>query len=136
MTKCTALHHNFIPYSWVFRFLFFQADRKPEFRLLKLQNLSLKMTLPIWNSTCRISVKKHPGFIRLILTLFPAMKAQNLKTPMLSLKQLKTVSCRRDQLPRICNIGQSGSHLKNSYTDAVWKLNQSAIELEYLTLNP
>ncbi|MBO9691297.1 MAG: TolC family protein [Chryseobacterium sp.] len=26
--------------------------------------------------------------------------------------------------------------LKNSYTDAVWKLNQSAIELEYLTLNP
>jgi hypothetical protein len=26
--------------------------------------------LPIWNSTCRISVKKHPGFIRLILTLF------------------------------------------------------------------
>lgn len=26
--------------------------------------------------------------------------------------------------------------LKNNYTDAVWKLNQSAIELEYLTLNP
>jgi hypothetical protein len=52
------------------------------------------------------------------------MKAQNLKTPMLSLKQLKTVSCRRDQLPGICNIGQSGSHLKNNYTDAVWKLNQ------------
>ncbi len=26
--------------------------------------------------------------------------------------------------------------LKNSYTDALWKLNQSAIELEYLTLNP
>lgn len=26
--------------------------------------------------------------------------------------------------------------LKSSYTDAVWKLNQSAIELEYLTLNP
>lgn len=26
--------------------------------------------------------------------------------------------------------------LKNSYTDAVWKLNQSAIELKYLTLNP
>lgn len=25
--------------------------------------------------------------------------------------------------------------LKNNYTDAVWKLNQSAIELEYLTLN-
>jgi cobalt-zinc-cadmium resistance protein CzcA len=26
--------------------------------------------------------------------------------------------------------------LKNNYADAVWKLNQSAIELEYLTLNP
>lgn len=26
--------------------------------------------------------------------------------------------------------------LKNNYTDAVWRLNQSAIELEYLTLNP
>ena len=26
--------------------------------------------------------------------------------------------------------------LKNNYTDAVWKLNQSTIELEYLTLNP
>ena len=26
--------------------------------------------------------------------------------------------------------------LKSNYTDAVWKLNQSAIELEYLTLNP
>ncbi|CAA7391158.1 hypothetical protein CHRY9393_02858 [Chryseobacterium fistulae] len=26
--------------------------------------------------------------------------------------------------------------LKNSYADAVWKLNQSAVELEYLTLNP
>ncbi|MCD1117640.1 CusA/CzcA family heavy metal efflux RND transporter [Chryseobacterium turcicum] len=26
--------------------------------------------------------------------------------------------------------------LKSSYADAVWKLNQSAIELEYLTLNP
>ena len=26
--------------------------------------------------------------------------------------------------------------LKNNYADAVWKLNQSAIELEYITLNP
>ncbi|ROH97955.1 CusA/CzcA family heavy metal efflux RND transporter [Chryseobacterium daecheongense] len=26
--------------------------------------------------------------------------------------------------------------LKNNYTDAVWKLNQSGIELEYITLNP
>ncbi len=26
--------------------------------------------------------------------------------------------------------------VKNNYADAVWKLNQSAIELEYLTLNP
>lgn len=26
--------------------------------------------------------------------------------------------------------------LKNNYTDAIWKLNQGAIELEYLTLNP
>lgn len=26
--------------------------------------------------------------------------------------------------------------LKNNYADAVWKLNQSAIEFEYLNLNP
>ena len=26
--------------------------------------------------------------------------------------------------------------LKNNYADAIWKLNQSAIELEYITLNP
>jgi cobalt-zinc-cadmium resistance protein CzcA len=51
-------------------------------------------------------------------------------------KRQKTVSGRRNQLSGICNIGQSGSSSKNNYTDAVWKLNQSAIELEYLTLNP
>ncbi len=79
MTKCTALHHNFIPYSWVFRFLFFQADRKPEFRAAKIAESVAENDIANMEFNLQNQRKKASGIYQANLDIVSRYESAELK---------------------------------------------------------